>query len=194
MSPVFGTYKVRTFPMVVPGTQGLITELKEIPELMVISEDRNKVGTIKEIPIDGIVKNKDVTWHGNESCVFAVVSSKPEIAHQVCKFVVKKEEISPQAIKLKDYGENDLYILTNVINAQVKCEDSTGIMETAVTTVNCSLCFLKLQCQCNRRQNKVLTEIMAEGNSRVLAFFVHTHNFEYVRSNRGHVETEMTTV
>jgi hypothetical protein len=45
-----------------------------------------------------------------------------------------------------------------------------------------------------RRQNNVLTEIMAEGNPRVLALFVHTHNFEYVRSNRGHVETEMTTV
>jgi hypothetical protein len=158
MSPVLGVFTVKTFPMAVPGKKGLITELEEIPKLMVISASRDKVGTIEEMPLDGIVRNEDVTWYKNESCVFAIINNRPEVAQQVCKFVVKKEEITPQATKLKDYGESEFYVITNVTNARVNCEDATGTVKSELSPANCTLCFLKLQCQCNMTAEGLVLE------------------------------------
>jgi hypothetical protein len=46
----------------------------------------------------------------------------------------------------------------------------------------------------SRSQHKILTDIISEGNPRVLALFVHTHNFEYVRPARSRTEDDIATV
>jgi hypothetical protein len=147
-NPGFRIYKTKTFPMIVPGSQGLVSEIKDIPKFVIVSDVRDQVGTIEEVPMDGIIKNEDIKWYGSDSCVVAIVRNKPEIAHKNCKFVVRKETILPQSFKLKDHGTSGYHVLHNINDALVKC-DKFNQNVTDQLPSRCSLCFLKLSCHCN---------------------------------------------
>jgi hypothetical protein len=53
-------YKVIAFPMAVPGSQGLISELKSVPRLVVVNIAQDRVGIVDEIPANGLIRETDV--------------------------------------------------------------------------------------------------------------------------------------
>lgn len=144
----FNVFRVKIFPMAVPGMQGLITELKDFPKLFIANVPKDKVGTIEEVPTDGIIKQADVNWQSEMSCVFAIVTNRPELAHRICNFVVRKEEIVPKAYKLRDYKDSEFHVITNATNMILTCDNSTEPSLSEIPPANCSLCLLKLRCNC----------------------------------------------
>jgi hypothetical protein len=74
------------------------------------------------------------------------MTNKPDLTRDACKFVISKQVIEPHAHKLKIHRDVGLFVLSNVTNAVVRCQNGTH--EVAAQPTNCSLSFLRLGCGC----------------------------------------------
>ena len=133
-----GLYTLRTFPMAISGQQGLVTELQNLPHMIVVDSYPDRIGITFLNPIDSIIPGSEVEWLSTNSCIHAVITNKPELVQQVCHFTVSKQEIKPAAHKVKDFNDAVLYVLTNVSNLLITCTNSTG--NVPKVPVNCSIC------------------------------------------------------
>ena len=132
-------YRSRVIPLPVPGEQGLVTKLKDFPQIFVTMAYR--IGELKEIPSSGIVDEVNVRWYpaSQKTCAQQVFNDLPGRVQQNCDFVTQKGVIEPEAIRLAD----GVFLLTNSSMAGVECN---GMAQTTVR--NCTPCIVTLNCNC----------------------------------------------
>ena len=149
-------YRSRVIPLPVPGEQGLVTQLKNFPQIFVMMT--SKMGELAEIPSSGIVDDSNIQWYAasQKPCALQVFNDWPGRVLQYCDFVTHKGVIEPEAIRLTD----NVILVTNASSAEISCN---GVIHTAVT--NCTPCIVTLDCNCTLHMGDGLAPIRKPDDS-----------------------------
>jgi hypothetical protein len=108
-------YRKEIFELPVPGTEGLIISLSKFPPyfVFVYSESTALVGELTSAPTHFILRDSDIMWnrHYADDCMQEIIADNADSVHSVCKYTVRKAEITPC---VKQLAKNT-YVLTNYI-------------------------------------------------------------------------------
>ena len=147
-------YKVETFPLPVPGKQGLISTLVDMPQYVLtphvgpsgVVSMTGTVGEINRLPDGPVLHYADVQWRGLQSCIWALLVDDHAAVHQRCSFSVRRGDIEPQVLRL-DVG---LFIATDPTVVEIACPGEQPHMAAA----DKSLKLLRLECGCSLRYDR----------------------------------------
>jgi len=94
-------YEPSVFPMPVPGAQGLVTELKNLPRYRIVNSGLKWIGEVNELPAHGVVHEEDMIQRrqGDESCSYAIYKNLPEDVQAYCEFVIYRKTIQSALVK-----------------------------------------------------------------------------------------------
>jgi hypothetical protein len=95
-------YKLHTFAVPVFGSQGLTTELKDMPPHLLGRPDDVRVGEQLEEPRQLVIKSQTVQWHlhTRKPCLWVITMDNPQVAQRECDFARKKRAIEPMYLEL----------------------------------------------------------------------------------------------
>ena len=113
---VMNIFRTTTFPLPVPGRQGLVTELKGFSKYIITDDDGSlmTIGELLQAPRGDVIDPSDILWHkaNSRSCVFDLMSDTLNATTDVCQFSMQKETIKPHYMQLLP----GMYLLFNVWN------------------------------------------------------------------------------
>ena len=134
--------KIYTYPIPVPGQQGLQTKIRNMPRLILYSS--NNVGSIDAIPQFHLIDDRDIEWHSNRetSCTRAILEDDLHRVHQLCEFSVSRLEVPKSILHL---SQNTL-LLSGYTTVNVACDNHRI---TNLTNYTCNLCVVQLRCGCS---------------------------------------------
>ena len=141
-------FKATTFPLPVPGKQGLVTELQEFPKYIIFDRvgfERGSTHAIGELirdPRGDIVDPADIIWHqrNNRSCVADLMADTLDATQEICRFSLRKEVIRPHYTQVMP----GMYVLFNFTNIRVLCP-----RQETEQHPDCNPCEIQLPCGCS---------------------------------------------
>ena len=156
--PRMTVYKVIILPIPVPGEQGLLTTLKDMPKFIVMDDTSGRTGEISERPRNAIIQAGDVKWYTRRerSCLTAIQADNAQAIAQLCDFTVRKAELPPRYIKLSEKK----YVVSNLTKAHTACKNSAY---KPLSVEECNPCLITLGCSCSLLAGEL--EIRAEAPS-----------------------------
>jgi len=138
--------RTTTFPLPVPGRQGLVTELKGFSKYIITDDDGSlmTIGELLQAPRGDVIDPSDILWHkaNSRSCVFDLMSDTLNATTDVCQFSVRKETIKPHYMQLIP----GMYLLFNVSNIWITCREGQPTKHP-----DCNPCKILLDCGCSLR-------------------------------------------
>ena len=134
--------KIHTFPIPMPGSQGLTSHIQQLPKYILFSAEN--IATIDILPQFHIVDDRDVEWHYDTetSCVHALLSDNIDSVRNICKFSVTRQRIPKTVLHLTD----NLILVTGFERTKVICNFQTM---RNLTNHACHLCVIRLRCGCS---------------------------------------------
>ena len=75
--PRMSVYKIRSIPMPVPGDQGFVSKIDDLPKLIVHVPNTQRLGVPNGIPDHGFILSSNVIWHTtDDSCILAILDNQ----------------------------------------------------------------------------------------------------------------------
>jgi len=141
-------FKATTFPLPVPGKQGLVTELQEFPKYIIYDRvgfergSTHAVGELIRDPRGDIIDPADIIWHqrNNRSCVADLMADTLDATQEICRFSLRKEVIRPHYTQVMP----GMYVLFNFTNIRVLCPG-----QEIERHPDCNPCEIRLPCNCS---------------------------------------------
>jgi hypothetical protein len=145
--PKLSIYRMKVFDQPVPGPQGFVTRLQNVPRYWVINRHHGLIGQIDELPIAPVIHSAQVSWQlpRTNSCMYAIVNDDVYAAKIDCQFSVKQKVIPQSITKL----ETGTYVVTNYTHLKTVC----GPRQPSQTREHCDLCLVHLACHCSLRND-----------------------------------------
>ena len=134
-------YKTFVLPIPIPGSQGLVTILKDFPRWLVRSD--NIIGELTEAPASPVIESYHIMFHNRHqfSCLFAIVSDDPEAVLANCDFTTRRAFIEPVYIRLNA----TTYVISNLTKPRTLCKFNR---RRPLSIEPCSPCLISLPCGC----------------------------------------------
>ena len=154
--PNMRVFRLYSLPLMTPGDQGLMSQVKHLPQQIVYNHDRRILGTINNIPDHNLVLNSQVTWHTRDSsCILAILTDQIDRVKTQCYFELTRDQVRPEIQQLSE----TMYILTNFTNVGTYCKTR---MPPNSEMAQCKPCLLETSCNCiitatNPENNEVVT-------------------------------------
>jgi hypothetical protein len=143
--PPMTVFRSRTFPMPVKGSQGLVTELKTVPEWFIQDRKGKMLGQLIDPPTltVPIIEASNVIMHHqkNGSCLKAIIEDDTDRIQANCDFSTKKAVIEPLYVRLN----RSSFLIHNLTQPQLACE---GHQAKNVSEASCLPCVINLSCDC----------------------------------------------
>jgi hypothetical protein len=155
-------YRLHTFPVSVPGDQGLVTQLKDMPKYILGESARTMIGELIEEPKQPVVDTEQVRWHDSvhRSCLSELWQDRPKGVAELCDFAVRRKTIEPTYLRL---GKGR-YVVSNLTDIHSSCN---GEPHTPSTGSTCAPCLITLSCGCSLSTNEaVLSAARSDCESR----------------------------
>ena len=168
-------YETQIFPLPVPGTQGLITILKDIPRFLLGQPKAFalQIGELFELPQFPVLQSRFVRWHVHrqQTCLWAITTDKTDIVQQKCDFTTKRQTIESTYWEIAP----GTYIISNLTGIRTKCIGESIQLMTRM----CAPCIVRLNCSCQLFANTphvALQPPKSCDNSSSKSEFRHTIN------------------
>jgi hypothetical protein len=172
-------YKTEIFALPIPGTQGLVTELKDAPKFIVTNFEYRLIGVLSELTKYPVVEGTDVDWQqrNTDSCIFDLLTDDIDGIQANCDFSTRRASIKPRVVKLT----NGVYVLSNHSGALAQCARERPI---ALTSADCVPCLLQLDPGCRLRVDGkliVAEKITDETNQTSSSSVLHAVNLALIQ-------------
>jgi hypothetical protein len=141
-------YRIHTFPMRVPGSQGFVTELQDFPRFVVTNLAKGMVGELSESPRHDYIDSAEIKWHGRGSCAVKLLQDRSDDIHRICPFSARQTQIDPSWLRLSEHD----YVLSNLMDVQLVCGPDDQLQPNPFTAP-CTLCFMHVHCGCSLRSS-----------------------------------------
>jgi hypothetical protein len=137
--------------MSVPGDQGLITQLKDMPKYIVGESSRTIIGELIEEPKQPVVDTEQVRCNDSvhRSCLSELWQDRPQGVAELCHFAVRRKAIEPTYLRLG----RGRYVVSNLTDIHTSCN---GEPHAPPTGSACALCLVTLSCGCSLSTNKAV--------------------------------------
>ena len=88
-----------TIPLPVPGKQGFVTILKNMPRFVIMDLQRGRIGTLEELAIHCMIPedNIDYQYTFSRSCVYELMTDNVQAVYELCDFSTAKRNIEPKS-------------------------------------------------------------------------------------------------
>ena len=137
-------YETQTFPLPVPGQQGVVSQLKDVPRYLLGNPDTLLIGEISEMPPFPVLDSKQVRWHlsrTTRTCVWALTADRADAIQEACNIVMRKQIIDSTYWEVAP----GTYVISNLTGIRTKCP---GQPSQIPTSKPCTPCLLQLNCNC----------------------------------------------
>jgi hypothetical protein len=136
-------YKLYVFPVPVPGTEGLTTELKDMPPYLLGNPNDVRVGELLDEPRQPVVRSRTVRWHlhTQKTCLWAIAKDDPDLVHKECDFATRRQIVEPTYLELTP----GTYVVSNLTDMHAACPT----YRKPLTAEACAPCMLKIGCGCS---------------------------------------------
>jgi len=153
--PKASVYKTNTHDMPISGKQGMITKLRDIPQLIVVT-NQGGVGELAIEPRDGLIEDTMIIWHGfnSKSCIRMLLKDDGLRIKENCEFSVRKGDIQPSYTGLA----RGVYVVESMSNLYFSSINKSDLSacSTGTNLAHCSPCLVYLNCGCNLMQSSMI--------------------------------------
>lgn len=120
-------YRLRTFEIPITGKQGLVTQLRTIPNYVTTDNSNGWVGELLDLSWSSVVDSDTIKWsrRTHPSCIFAIQADDSEAVTEYCDFTVRKTVIEPTYFKLAARR----YVVTNLTRLHTACGENTFVSD-----------------------------------------------------------------
>ena len=146
--PPMTVFKTFVFPIPVPGSQGLVTLLKNLPRWLVRSKD--VIGELSDPPALPIVDSSSIIFHERHqsSCLFAIISDDTAAVQAYCDFTTRRASIEPLYIRLNTTS----YVVSNLSLPRTTCRSRRS---RPLSFAPCAPCLVSLPCGCSLTSGEI---------------------------------------